>query len=189
MNIYDKGLLRAMKNAMKYDGYDLALTENGLLIQTEDWGVMIRKDMIPSSIKSLIVLHSGDMPRMNSAVHVRKGECNDMIMETVLGTMDDLADQYTVNGGFAIKPTRLTLDSKRVWQLTDTLNVRLVDVDNQLVMTLLMGERMDTRLVNGVIFFRSWAGTIYVRTEPTLPEDRTLMQHLAEMQWIPVGLE
>jgi len=189
MTIYDKGLLRAMKAAFRDNGYDLAMTENGLLIQTGDWGVLIRNDMVPSSIKSLIVLHSGDMPKMNSAIHVHKAECNDMILEAAMGTMDDLANQYTAKGGFAIKPTRLTLDNKRVWQLTDTLNVRLLDVDNQQVMTLILGERLDTRLLNGVIYLRHWAGTIYVRTEMTLPEDRALLQHLAEMQWIPVEAE
>ena len=102
MTIYDKGLLRAMKAAFRDNGYDLAMTENGLLIQTGDWGVLIRKDMVPSSIKSLIVLHSGDMPKMNSAIHVHKAECNDMILETAMGTMDDLANEYTTKGGFTI---------------------------------------------------------------------------------------
>lgn len=189
MTIYDKGLLRAMKAAFRDNGYDLAMTENGLLIQTGDWGVLIRKDMVPSSIKSLIVLHSGDMPKMNSAIHVHKVECNDMILEAALGTMDDLANEYTAKGGMSIKPTRLTLDNKRVWQLADTLNVRMVDADNQQVMTLLLGERLDTRLLGGAIYTRHWAATIYVRTEMTLPEDRALIAHLSEMQWIPVELE
>lgn len=160
MTIYGKGLIRAMKSAFRDNGYDLAMTENGLLIQTADWGVQIRNGMVPSSIKSLIVLHSGDMPRMNTAIHVHKSECNDMI-----------------------------LDNKRVWQLADNLNVRLVDLDNQQVMTLLIGERLDTRLMNGVIYLRHWAGTVYFRTEMILQEDRVLMQHLSEMQWIPVELE
>lgn len=189
MTIYDKGLLRAMKAAFRDNDYDLALTEDGLLIQTGDWGVQIRLAMVPSSVKSLIVLHSGDMPRMNTAIHVHKAECNDMILETALGTMDDLANQYTAKGGFPIKPTRLTLDGKRVWQLKDTLNLRLLDADNQQVMTLFLGERMDTRLVGGVIYMRHWAGTVYVRTEMTLPEDRHLLEHLAQMQWIPVEAE
>ena len=189
MTIYDKGLIRAMKAAFRDNGYDLAMTEDGLLIQTGDWGVMIRKDMVPSSIKSLIVLHSGDMPRMNTAVHVHKAECSDMILEMALGTMDDINNQYTAKGGFTIKPTRLTLDSKRVWQLTDTLNLRLLDADNQQVMTLFLGERLDTRLLGGVIYLRHWAGTVCVRTEMTLPEDRHLLEHLAEMQWIPVEAE
>lgn len=189
MTIYDKGLIRAMKAAWRDNGYDLAMTEDGLLIQTGDWGVLIRRDMVPSSIKSLIVLHSGDIPKMNTAVHVHKSECNDLILETALGTMEDLAREYTANGGFAIKPTRLTLDSKRIWQMTDTLNVRLLDGDNQRVMTLLLGERLDTRLLGGVIYLRHWAATIYIRTEIILPEDRGLLQHLAEMQWIPVELE
>lgn len=189
MTIYDKGLIKAMKAAFRDNGYDLAMTENGLLIQTADWGVQIRKDMVPSSIKSLIVLHSGDMPRMNSAIHVHKAECNDMILETALGTMDDLTNQYTSKGGLTIKPTRLILDNKRVWQLADTLSVRLMDMENQQVMTLLLGERLDTRLIGGAIFCRHYAAIVYVRTEMTLPEDRALLDHLSEMQWIPVELE
>ena len=58
-----------------------------------------------------------------------------------------------------------------------------------LAMTLILGERVDTRLLGGVIYLRSWAGTIYVRPEMNLPEDRALLQHLAEMQWIPVEAE
>ena len=189
MTIYDKGLLRAMKAAFRDNGYDLAMTENGLLIQTGDWGVLIKKGMVPSSIKSLIVLHSGDMPKMNTAVHVHKAECNDMILDAALSTMDALINEHTVSGGLTIKPTRLTLDSKRVWQLADTLSVRLVDADNQQVMTLFLGERLDIRLVSGVIFCRHWAGTVYIRTEVFLPEDRHLMEHLSQMQWIPVELD
>lgn len=189
MTIYDKGLLRAMKAAFRDNGYDLAMTENGLLIQTGDWGVLIRKDMVPSSIKSLIVLHSGDMPRMNSAIHVHKAECNDMILETAMGTMDDLANQYTAKGGFAIKPTRLTLDSKRVWQLAEKLDVRLVDMDNQQILMTTYGEKVDARLLGNAIYSRLPYGSLFIRTETPVSEDKPLLQHLSQMQWIPVELD
>lgn len=33
MTIYDKGLIRAMKAAYRDDGYDVATTDDGILIQ------------------------------------------------------------------------------------------------------------------------------------------------------------
>lgn len=186
MTIYDKGLIKAMKAAYKDSGYDVAVTDNGVLIQASGWGVEITTEAVPNSVKSLIVLHNGSIPRMNSAVHVEKGECSDMILESVIATMDDLAKEYTAKGGFIIKPTRLTFDGQRVWQAADTLSVRLVDVENQQI---LVGEKWDAILVNGIIYGRNWFGSMYIRTEMVVPEDKPLLNHLAEMQWIPVEME
>ena len=70
MTLYDKGLIRAMKKAYKEDGYYVALTDRGVLIQTDFWGAEITYGAVPNSVKSLIVLHNGAMPRMNTAVLV-----------------------------------------------------------------------------------------------------------------------
>lgn len=186
MTIYDKGLIRAMKQAYRDGGYDVAVTESGVLIQSEGWGVEIIADAVPNSVKSLIVLHNGNMPRMNTAVHVAKGECGDAMLEMVVATMDDLAKGYTVTGGRIIKPTRLTFDVCRVWQTVDELEVRLVDVEDQQI---LAGEKWDARLVNGAIYGRNWFGSMYIRTQMVVPEDKPLMAHLSQMQWVPVELE
>ena len=186
MTIYDKGLIRAMKKAYRDDGYYVAVTDNGVLIQGEGCGVEIVADAVPNSVKSLIVLHNGSLPRMNSAVHVAKGECGDAILEVATGTMDDLAKAFTANGGSNIKPTRLTMDGCRVWQTTDLMNIRLVDVEDQQI---LAGQSVDAYLISGAIYGRNWFGSMYVRTQMVVPEDRPLVGHLAQMQWIPVELE
>ena len=186
MTIYDKGLIRAMKKAYRDDGYYVAMTDNGVLIQSDGWGVEIVADAVPNSVKSLIVLHNGSMPRMNSAVYVRKGECADAILETVTGAMEDLAKAYTANGGSNIKPTRLTMDGCRVWQTTDRLQIRLVDIEDQQIIA---GMSFDANLISGAIFSRNWFGCLYIRTQMVVPEDRPLVDHLAQMQWIPVELE
>lgn len=190
MIIYDKGLLRAMKAAYRDEGYEVALTDGNLLIQTDNWGVSIHHKMVPNSIKSLIVLHYGSMPRTESAVHVQKGECSEMILQTVTGTMEDLAVSYTANGGLLIKPTRLTFDGNRVWQLADTLNVRLVDPENQQILMLMYGENPEVYLVDGIIYSRlPYSCCVFIRPEMLMPEDKSLLQHLGQMQWIPVELE
>ena len=119
MTIYDKGLLRAMKQAYKEDGYDVAVLDNRITIKTDSWGIEILADAVPNSVKSLIVLHNGGLPKEGTAVRVRKGECCDAILEVVIGDMEDLSKAYTEKGGPAIKPTRLTMDGCRVWQTTD----------------------------------------------------------------------
>lgn len=84
MTIYDKVLIRAMKQAYRDGGYDVAVTDHGVLIQADGWGVEILGEAVPNSVISLIVLHNGSLPRMDSAVHVSKGECADAILEMVV---------------------------------------------------------------------------------------------------------
>lgn len=183
MTIYDKGLIRAMKRAYRDDGYDVAVTDNGVLIQSEGWGVEITAEAVPNSVKSLIVLHNGGLPDMNRAVHVRKGECAAVILEIVTGAMEDMEKAYTVTGGSKIKPTRLTMDGCRVWQTTDRLSVCLVDVEDQQILD---GHIMDGYLISGAIYGRNWFGSMYLRTQMVPQEDTHLMEHLSQMQWIPV---
>ena len=186
MTIYDKGLIRAMKKAYRDGGYDVAVTENGVLIQSDGWGVEITAEAVPNSVKSLIVLHNGSLPRMDSAVHVCKEECADAILDIVASTMEDLAKGYAVTGGSRIKPTRLTMDGCRVWQTTDKLSVRLVDIEDQQI---LAGMCLEGILISGAIYGRSWFGSMYVRTQVVPVEDAPLIEHLAQMQWIPVEME
>lgn len=186
MTIYDKGLLRAMKKAFKDSGYICAVTEESVIIQTSSWGVEIIKKAVPNSIKGLIVTHNGEMPRQNTAVNVQKAECSSVILETALATMDELLKSFTANGGIPVKPTRLTFDGMRVWQTTSDLKLRLVDVDDQQI---LAGEKWDAHLVNRYIYGRNWFGSMYVMPQSVMPEDKPLLNHLAEMQWIPVELE
>ena len=129
MTIYYKGLLRAMKAAYKDSGYVVAVTDDSVIIQTTFWGVEIVKSAVPNSIKGLIVVHNGEMPRQDTAVNIQKSECSSVILETALATMDELAKKFTANGGIPIKPTRLTFDGMRVWQTTTDLNLRLVECD------------------------------------------------------------
>lgn len=181
MTLYDKGMIRAMKKAYEEDGYYVALTDRGVLIQTDFWGAEITYGAVPNSVKSLIVLHNGAMPRMNTAVLVQKKECASAILETVVNTVDDLSKAFSATGGAPIKPTRLTFDGMRVWQTTNDLRLRLVDVDDQQI---LAGENLDGMLVCGYIFSQTWFGCMYVRPQIIDPEDKALMEHMAQMQWI-----
>lgn len=187
MTIYDKGLLAAMKEAYKETGYTVAVIKGSMIIQTTFWGVMLNRDAVTNSIKRLIVMHNGEIPKEGTAVNIQKKECSSMILETVLATMEDLAKAYMETGGDPIKLTRITFDGLRLWQTTTDLKMRLVDVDNQQILTVV--DSVDTKLVGRYLYHRDSLCSVYVLTEQGLPEDKPLLNHLSEMQWIPVELE
>ena len=187
MTIYDKGLLSAMKEAYKVTGYTVAVTKSSMIIQTTFWGVMLNRAAVTNSIKSLIVMHNGEIPREGTAVNIQKKECSSMILETVLSTMEELSNAYMKTGGAPIKLTRLTFDGLRVWQTATDLKVRLVDADNQQILT--VSDSVDARLVGRYLYHRDSLCSVYVLTEQGLPEDIPLLDHLGQMQWIPVEME
>lgn len=187
MTIYDKGLIRAMKQAYKEGGYVVAVTEDTMIIETTFWGVELNRAVVTNNIKALIVTHNGELPRVNTAVNIQKGECGSVILETALATMDDLTKAYTATGGVPIKATRITFDGMRVWQTTTDLKLKLVDPDNQQI--LLSTGKMEAKLLGRYLYDRNPIGSIYVLTDMGLPEDQHLLEHLSTMQWIPVELE
>lgn len=120
MTVYDNSIIRAMKQAYREDGYDVAAVGDYIVIRTHGWGVMIDKDDVPNGIKSLIVLHNGAMPEDGTAVNLMKRECASVIPEVVTSVMDNLLD---ATQAVPISPARLTVDGLQVWQETKTLAV------------------------------------------------------------------
>ena len=184
MTMNDKGLIRAMKEAYKGSGYEVAVTDGSVLIQTGSWGVDIQADAVSNGVKSLIVLHNGSLPRPGSAVRVRKGECDEAIPEVISCAMEELAKNYTAEGGHQIRPTRVAMDGCQLWQTTEDLRVRLVDPEDQQILS---GEKWDTVLIGNAIYGRNWFGSMYIRTLHPPVEDVILLDHLAQMQWVPMA--
>lgn len=186
MIFYEKGLIRAMKNAYKDDGYTVAATDTGLIITSEMWGVQLNEKAIPNTVKSLIVLHAGKIPEAGNAISVNKGETGSVFFDMAVGRMDELHELYLGGKRHAIKPTRLTMDKHRVWQLPENLRVHLVDPDNQQILDY---SDHDAYLVGNAIFGLTVYGALYVCREMVPPEDQAMISHLEQMQWIPLELE
>ena len=185
MIFYEKGLIRAMKNAYKDDGYTVAATDTGLIITSEMWGVQLNEKAIPNTVKSLIVLHAGKIPEAGNAISVNKNETGSMFFEVAIERMDNLQELYFQGKRAAIRPTRLTMDGYRIWQLPDCLRVHLIDPENQQILDY---SDHDAYLVGNTIFGVTVYGTVYVCREVIPPEDEAAVAHLAQMQWIPVEL-
>lgn len=182
----EKGLIRAMKKAYKDDSYTVAATDTGLIITGEMWGVQLNDKAIPNTVKSLIVLHAGKIPEAGNAISVAKGETGAMFFDMAVDRIEKLMELYVQGKRATIKPTRLTMDGYRVWQLPDCLRVHLIDPENQQILD--YGDH-DAYLVGNTIFGVTVYGTVYVCREMVPPEDEAVIAHLEQMQWIPVELD
>lgn len=184
MTVYDNSIIRAMKQAYRGEGYDVAAVGEYIVIRTHGWGVMIDKDDVPNGIKSLIVLHNGAMPEDGTAVNLAKRECASVIPEVVTSVMDNLLD---ATQAVPINPTRLMVDGLQVWQETKTLEVKLVHPDNQQILDCI--DCVGMMLVNGYLFQRTRFGGVYVLPEIVIPEDKRLLNHIAQIQLVGLGRE
>lgn len=182
----EKGLIRAMKRAYRDDGYTVAATDSGLIITADMWGVKLNEEAIPNTVKSLIVLHAGKIPESGNAISVCKSETGTMFYDMAVDRMDNLHELYYKGDRATIRPTRLTMDGYRVWQLPDSLRVQMVDPENQQILDY---SDHDAYMVGNTIFGVTVYGTVYVCREVMPPEDEAVITHLEEMQWIPLEFE
>lgn len=121
--LYEKGLLKAMKDEYNRGGYSVADDGNGRLwIVANTWFVGIRKQSVSNDVKSVIVLHFGRMPEESGAMNVKKGEDpNAELMDNVL-TVPDMLVTAEPEGKFRVTPVRL---GDRIMFQDDLFNVRL----------------------------------------------------------------
>lgn len=183
MTFNEKGLLRAMKRDYKNAGYVVAGTDYGYIITGEMWGVSVHEKAIPNTVKSLIVLHAGKLPDVGKAINVRKDDISNWIYEMAVDGIESLDALYREKKREVIRPTRLTMDSYRLWQLPGDLQIRLIDPEKQQILDY---TDNDTYLIKGAIYGTTVYGSVYVCCEAEVDEDRPLLVHLEQMQWIPV---
>ena len=164
----------------------MAGTHQGLVIAGEMWGASINEKAIPNKVKSVIVLHAGKLPSVGEAICVRKGETSSMIYELAVAGVDRLDELYRDKKCEVVCPTRLTMDGYRLWQEPKSLAINVIDPENQQILD--YGDR-DAYLVGNAIYGETVYGSVFVLRESVEPEDKPMLAHLEQMQWIPVELE
>lgn len=105
--IYEKGLLKAMKELYKSCGYSVANEHGTLWIVSDSWYVGLRGNCISNDVKSLIVLHFGVMPGSGQAMKVHKGEDPQIVTVAVLlAEVQDMEDAEPEQE-YRVTPVRL----------------------------------------------------------------------------------
>lgn len=120
--IYEKGLLKAMKELYKSCGYSVANEHGTLWIVSGSWYVGLRGNCISNDIKSLIVLHFGIMPSSGQAMKVHRGEDPQTETVAVLLAVVDNMENAEPEKEYRVTPVRL---GDRVVFQNDRFLVRL----------------------------------------------------------------
>lgn len=188
MVVSEKGLLRAMKDAYKADGYTVAVDEGGgiedLILHTPAWTVVIQKDEAPGKILGLITEHLRKLPQPGEAFRVKKKETQTEIYGMVEdAVMDFRTDEKEWQ---AVRRTNLTMDGFPVWQAAETKAVVRVLPDYEDILELeAVGTLNGIRLVGeDVLFADDMASRAYIRCYR--PKDKVELErlnHLAKFQW------
>lgn len=72
--LYEKGLIKAMKEAYGKTGYSVAVNGSMLWICGELWFAGLHERHVSNDVKSVIALHFGVIPGDGEAMHACKGE-------------------------------------------------------------------------------------------------------------------
>ena len=83
MVVNEKGLLKAMKDAYKTDGYTVAVDEADLILKTVTWTVVLHMEEVPSKVLALITEHLRKLPDPGTAYQVKKKETQTEIFRMV----------------------------------------------------------------------------------------------------------
>ena len=80
MLIDAKGVVRALKEAYRTDGYLVAMREDLLIIAASDWYLECSSHTIPRKLLAVIAEHAGFVPRVGESIQVRKKEDVQMVL-------------------------------------------------------------------------------------------------------------
>lgn len=188
MVVSEKGLLRAMKDAYKADGYTVAVDDGGgiedLILHTSVWTVIIQKDEVPGKILGLITEHLRKLPQPGEAFRVKKKETQTVIYGMVEdAVMDFRTDEKKRQ---AVSRTNLTMDNFPVWQAAETKAVVKVFPDYEDILELgAIAVMNGIRLVGeDVLFADDMASRAYIHCyRPKDKADLERLNHLAKFRW------
>lgn len=132
MVINEQGLLRAMKEAYKGAGYQVACKETGdgseIYIKTGMWRVMCELKNFPRKALGLLAEHMGTLPEPGQALQVKKKECQTMIFQDAMETFQGITADDCINPANVIK-TDLTYKGSSIWMQPRGKKVYWIDPD------------------------------------------------------------
>lgn len=184
MVIREKGLLKAMKEAYKQDGYKVARlgTEDGswLMVQGGDWAVEIEAGNVPRKVLGLIAEHLGKLPEAGEAFQCRKDAPQTVIYDTVAHLAADLDLRAEQGRPEKAKETSLTWNGCNLWQRTGDQKIVLVDPEDQDILDI---RGREVYALGNAIYVAGCASRAYIFQCGMSAGSDKYLEHLAQMQW------
>ena len=183
MVIHEKGLLRAMKEAYKSDGYEIECKETGgmkeIHIETPRWYVMCVLKNLPRKVLGLIVEHLGEIPEPGQAVQVKKKETQTKIYTQGNDAFGGVTPDDFINPPHVIK-TALVYRYGNIWQQRRGNKVFWVTPELENIMLInnaVVSPGEKVLMITGTV------STVAIKpSEPQKAEDKRTLEYLAGVQ-------
>lgn len=181
MVIHEKGLIRAMKEAYKKNGYEIECTNTGgvveIHIETPTWYVMCIQKNLPRKVLALIVEHMGEIPLPGQAVQVKKKETQTKILNgrsAFCGvTSDDCVNPPRVT------KTAIVYRHGNIWHQSREGKIYWVNPDLEEIM---LRTVQVVSLGGKTLSVIGNVSSVSIRPTPPLnPMDKRVMEYLADM--------
>lgn len=185
MVVSEKGLMAAMKDAYKSDGYQVAVDESGgidnVIIHNSMWTVVIMKSELPRKVLGMIAEHIGEIPRLGTAFQVKKKETQTEIFNIVAGAP---MDYHSGNQPRRIsRRTSLILGGFPLWQTATDQKVVKVYPDYEDIIN--RGNNVVRLVGDDVLMIDDDVSRAYIRaTSPKDAQELAMMNHLAQIKWV-----
>lgn len=183
MVINEKGLIRAMKEAYKTEGYEIVCTEQGgakeIHIETQKWRVTCVLKYLPRKVLGMIVEHLGEIPEPEQAVQVKKKEIQTMLFTKKCDGFGGITPDDCVNPPRAVK-SDISYRGGNIWQQrcgNKTLWISPALEDIMLIKTAVscLGEKVLN--ITGAL-----SSVSIKQSEPQDAEDKRVLGYLAGIQ-------
>lgn len=183
MVINEKGLLRAMKEAYKADGYEIECKETAgvkeIHIETPRWYVMCVLKNLPRKVLGLIVEHLGEIPAPGQAVQVKKKETQTKICNQGRDAFGGVVPDDCINPAGVTK-TGIIYRGGNVWQQDRGnrifwINPDLEDIMLRTARVVCLGEKV--LHISGSV-----SGVSIKHTPPLTPIDKRMLEYLSGCQ-------
>lgn len=181
MVVNEKGLLKAMKEAYKLDGYTVAVDEADLILKTVQWTVVLHMEDAPSKVLALITEHIRKLPAPGTAYQVKKKETQTQMFRMV---KEEILDFHTdEKPRRIIRRTELTLGGFPLWQAATEKTVVKVYPEYEDILCL---DNTVIRLVgDNVLFADDMTSRAYILSTPAKDvKQQEQLTHLSKIQWV-----
>lgn len=183
MVINEKGLIRAMKEAYKSEGYEIQCKRIGdvkeIHLETTTWRVTCVLKNLPRKVLGLIVEHLGEIPETGQALQVKKGTPQTKIFSEDTEAFCGLTPDDSVNPAIAHK-TAIVYRYGNIWKQTRGNKVLWINPELEEIMLM---NRPVMCLGEKVLSISGLVSGVYIKpSSPQKAEDRQILDYLAGIQ-------